>query len=109
MPFKSFVAHAFTPVAIRAHAPRSPGVYGISSAKEWIYIGEADDIQNMLMPHLSDGNSLLMARHPTGFVFEMCHPAMRAARQDRLVMEYEPICNRSWDQHQSGARDRKQG
>ena len=105
MPFKSFNAHSFTQSAIVMHAPAGPGVYGITSAKEWIFIGEADDIRNSLLEHLKDNGSLLLARHPTGFVFELCHAALRMSRQDQLVMEYEPICNRHWDPMQRSAKE----
>ncbi len=107
MPFQNFVAHAFTPHTIRALAPQSPGVFGISSAREWIYIGESDNIQQALLLLFAGNSSPLMARQPTGFVFELCHAAVRTARQDRLVMEYEPVCNRTWDQasaRQDGTR-----
>lgn len=105
MPFKSFNAHSFTQSAIVTHAPASPGVYGITSAKEWIFIGEADDIRNSLLEHLKNSGSLLLARHPTGFVFEQCHAALRMARQDQLVMEYEPICNRHSDHQQRNVKE----
>ncbi len=101
MPFQNFVAHAFTPPTIRALAPQSPGVFGISSAREWIYIGESDNIQQALLLLFAGDSSQFMARRPTGFVFEICHAAARAARQDRLIMEYEPVCNRPWHQAHS--------
>lgn len=66
----------------------------MSNAREWIYIGESDDIQAALLSHLQETDSALMKKQPTGFVFEVCDPAGRPARQDRLVFEYEPACNR---------------
>ena len=75
-------------------APIASGVYGISNAREWIYIGEADDIQGALLAQLADVHTSLMKREPTGFVFEMCQRAHRPIRQDRLILEYEPVCNR---------------
>ena len=76
-----------------------PGVYGISNAGEWIYIGEADNIREALARHLRESNTPLLQRQPTGFVFEVCDRAMRSDRQDRLVLEYEPTCNRHWERH----------
>ena len=93
MPFKRIIPHPFLPAAIRTYAPALSGVYGISSALEWIYIGEADDIRDALLRHLQDPASSLMKRHPTGFVFEVCEQAARLARRDRLVQEYGPCCN----------------
>jgi hypothetical protein len=84
--------------AVSAYAPATSGIYGISNSREWIYIGEADDIQAALFDHLQERETPLMNRQPTGFVFETCDRARRLARQDRLVLEYEPTCNR----HSSG-------
>ena len=99
MPFDQFVPIPFTLQAIGTHAPTTSGVYGISNAREWIYIGEANDIQGALFQHLQDLNTSLMKRKPTGFVFETCYGARRSARQDRLVLEYEPVCNRQSAAH----------
>src|ERR1700675_1842355 len=95
MPFDQLMPRPFTSGAIQMYAPNVSGVYGISNAREWIYIGETDNIQGALLHHLRDPGASLMKRQPTGFVFEICDEARRSARQDRLVLEYEPVCNRS--------------
>ena len=94
MPFEQFTPRSFTPVSVRANAPAASGIYGISNAQEWIYIGESDNIQASLLHDLQKGSSALLKRSPTGFVFELCSAAQRRARQDRLILEYEPLCNR---------------
>lgn len=94
MPFEQFVPRSFTPVSVRANAPTASGIYGISNAREWIFIGETDNIQASLLNDLHLGNSALLNRLPTGFVFELCGAAERRARQDRLILEYEPVANR---------------
>ena len=94
MPFEQITPRAFTLQGVQTYAHVASGVYGISSAREWIYIGETDNIQGALLDHLQDSNSSIMKRQPTGFVFEVCGGTGRSARQDRLVFEYEPICNR---------------
>ena len=99
MPFDQFVPRNFTPYSVQTYAPITSGVYGISNAREWLYIGESDNIQSSLLTHLQDLKTSLMKRAPTGFVFEVCDQARRSARQDRLVLEYEPTCNR----HAAGA------
>jgi hypothetical protein len=78
---------------VRANAPSVSGIYGISNAREWIFIGETDDIQASLLHDLQAASALLK-RSPTGFVFERCGSAERRGRQDRLILEYEPVCNR---------------
>jgi hypothetical protein len=94
MPFEEFTPRSFTPVSVRANAPAVSGIYGISNAREWIYIGESDNIQASLLHDLQEGDSALLKRFPTGFVFELCDAAERRSRQDRLILEYEPVCNR---------------
>jgi len=99
MPFNQFTPRKFTTEAIHTYAPVASGVYGLSNAREWIYIGETHDIQSALLTHLKSLRTPLMKREPTGFVFEVCGEAQRSSRQDRLVIEYEPACNRQAQQH----------
>ncbi len=94
MPFNQLIPQALTPVIVYAQAPTASGVYGISNAREWIYIGETDNIRGALLAHLQDCGAPVMQRQPTGFVFEVCEQARRPARQDQLVLEYGPRCNR---------------
>lgn len=94
MPFEQFIPRPLNRVAVDRYAPATSGVYGISNAREWIYIGETDDLQGTLLAHLQEPDTPLMKRQPTGFVFEVCDHAARPARQDHLVLEYEPTCNR---------------
>jgi hypothetical protein len=101
MPFEQSTPRAFTSVSIRANAPAASGLYGISNALEWIYIGESENIRDSLLTHLRELDTRLLKSRPTGFVFEICNRAERPARQDRLVFEYEPTCNR----HGTWSRD----
>jgi hypothetical protein len=96
MPFEQFTPRSFTPVSVRANAPSASGIYGISNAREWIFIGESDNVQASLLRELQRSDSALLKRGPTGFVFELCDVGERRARQDRLILEYEPVCNRRW-------------
>jgi len=93
MPFDQPIPRSFASRSIQTYAPAASGVYGISNAREWIYIGQADNIQGTLLAHLRELDTSLMNRKPAGFVFEICDEAGRSARQDRLVLEYEPTCN----------------
>ncbi len=92
MPFDQPFPRSFTAASVREHAPPLSGVYGISNADEWIYIGETDNIQDALLGHLRGMNTALLKRQPTGFVFEICDRAKRPGRQNRLVFEYAPTC-----------------
>lgn len=84
-----------TATSVRTNAPASPGIYGLSNAREWIFIGESDNIQASLLEHLQQGYSAMMKKLPTGFVFEVRDSAGRAARREQLVFEYEPWWNRT--------------
>jgi hypothetical protein len=101
MPFNQPMPRPLQHVAIDAFAPTASGVYGLSNAREWIYIGETDNIKGALINHLRDVATPVMKLLPTGFVFEVCDRARRPSRQDRLVLEYEPTCNRP-DRHSPG-------
>jgi hypothetical protein len=94
MPFDNCPGYAFSTVSIRNNAPPFSGVYGLSNDHEWVFVGVADDIRAALLDHLREAGTLLKMRLPTGFKFELCNSNARLARQDRLVLEMEPVCNR---------------
>ena len=87
--------HRFSVASIRTYAPSAPGVYGLSNAMEWIYIGAADDIQGALLSYFDPPERQLMRFEPSGFVFEVCSAQDHGSRVRRLVTEYSPACNRS--------------
>ncbi len=95
MPFENSLAHAFKTSSVRNHAPVASGVYGISNSREWIFIGQTDNIQGELLAHLQQTGSSLLTRQPKGFVYELCTSGVRLSRHDSLVTEYSPVCNRS--------------
>jgi hypothetical protein len=93
MPFEQRIPKQFMPASVRTYVPAVSGLYGISSAREWIFIGHSDNIQQSLLDHLTAQADWLARRGPQGFVFEVCEPSRRAARRDALVREYAPACN----------------
>jgi hypothetical protein len=93
MPFEQLIPRPFTTAGIEIYAPVQSGIYGISNASEWIYIGETDDIRDALTQHLRAKDTALMMHRPAGFVFEVCVPAQRTRRQHSLIVEYSPACN----------------
>ena len=93
MPFERILPRSFNPSSVRNFAPAASGVYGLSNSREWIYIGESDNIQAALFEHLSNPDSELMRRGPKGFVLESCDRTTRLARQERLIAEYRPLHN----------------
>jgi hypothetical protein len=94
MPFMNQLTLAFTALSVRKNAPPLSGVYGLCCAREWIYVGHTDNIQDALLRHLMEALPGEEAAPPTGFTFELCSLGARVARQDRLVRELEPARNR---------------
>jgi hypothetical protein len=94
MPFDGFVPHAFSLVSVQKNAPPLSGVYGLSNAREWILVGETDNIKTALLMHLQETHTPLLEREPTGFIFELCVSYNRVARQQGLIQEYQPVFNR---------------
>jgi len=96
MPFENHGSRAFTVTSVLNNAPAASGVYGLSNAREWIYVGEGANLQGCLLAHLR-GDDPDLARTPTGFTYELSRPGDRIARQNRLVLELAPVHNRRMD------------
>jgi hypothetical protein len=94
MPFAHYVARSFTAALVQREAPACCGLYGLSNAREWLYVGVADNIKATLMEHLRERNTFLADQHPTGFTFEECPSGNLIARRDCLILELEPVGNR---------------
>ena len=97
MGFASEKGYVFSESGIAQYAPRKSGVYGIYKNGEWIYIGEAKDIEARLYEHVrleSDQSARIWRRQPTGFIFELCDgERARKAREAQLIAELAPTCN----------------
>jgi hypothetical protein len=94
MPFGNHGNRSFTAKSIGNNAPPASGVYGLADARQWIYVGEAGDIQAELLKHLQNPGSFLRQHPPSGFTFELTTAGQRIERQNQLVSELEPIGNR---------------
>ena len=92
MPFENCSPRVYTVHTVQRNAPAASGVYGLSNAQEWIYIGETDNIKADLLGHLAEKDTAITRRRPTGFSFELSPPYNRIARQDRLITELSPAC-----------------
>jgi hypothetical protein len=90
MGFQNAVVRVFTADSIARTAPTSPGVFGISNSREWLYVGAADNIQAQLLDAL---HSSLLRDEPTpaGFSWEACAPVNCTARCHALIVELHPI------------------
>jgi hypothetical protein len=92
LPFEPFYPRKFSVASVSMYAPGQPGVYGLSNAKQWVFIGEADNIRTALLEQFDRGDEAIRRMNPTGFVFEVCPPGTRSVRRDRLIAEYSPAC-----------------
>ena len=93
MSFSNCGACSLNAVSVQKNAPEHSGVYGLSNSEEWLLVGEGENIRAMLLDHLKETGTVLKARNPTGFTFELCSPNKRMARQAALVRELKPRCN----------------
>jgi predicted GIY-YIG superfamily endonuclease len=81
-------------VSVDKNVPAASGVYGLSNARQWIYVGETADIHAELFKHLQHPNTFLKGHSPSGFTYELSPAQYRAERRNQLVSELEPIGNR---------------
>ncbi len=96
MPFEHHGSRAFTVTSVLKNAPPASGVYGLSNAREWIYVGESANLQSCLLAHLRGADPAL-AGTPTGFTYELSRSVDRVARRNRLALELDPVRNRRSD------------
>lgn len=94
MPFENHGSRAFTRVSVGRNAPAASGVYGLSNASRWIYVGETANIQSELLRHLQDPPAFLADHNPSGFTYELSSVESRRERQNQLVTELAPVGNR---------------
>jgi hypothetical protein len=91
--FGKFSCFSFTYSSVRQNAPQCSGVYAISNASEWLFVGLADNLQSALHQHLMEVGTVLRSKGATGFTFEACDSGARQALLERLVTELRPACN----------------
>jgi len=85
---------ALTRPSILANAPNASGVYAVLNPQKWIYIGQTGNIRARLLEHFDGDNQCITLAQPTEFQFETCPVGQRFARQDALIHELEPFCNK---------------
>lgn len=83
--------YSFAREAIRAHAPAASGVYGLYNFDYQLFIGEAENIRQALLRHLSDDNVRSRRFQPSGFNFKTCPAELRKSNAEALIQIYHPI------------------
>jgi excinuclease UvrABC nuclease subunit len=94
MPFEYHGNRSFTATSVDKNAPAASGVYGLSDARQWLYVGETANIQAELLRRLQSPDAFLKEHAPSGFTFELSAAEHRMDRQNRLIFELDPIGNR---------------
>ena len=59
MPFANHGNRSFTMISVEKNGPAASGVYGLSNASQWIYVGETANIHAELCKHLQHPNTFL--------------------------------------------------
>jgi hypothetical protein len=80
-------------MAVDKNAPAASGVFGLSNAFQWIYVGETANIQAELRRLLHDSSQLLRDHIASGYTFELSSAEHRVERQSQLVRELHPVGN----------------
>jgi hypothetical protein len=93
MPYDGGQTYTFAFQAVQEKAPRASGVYTLFTARKWVYVGEADDIQQSLFHHLNAPDPRMARCGPLSFSFETAPAAERGSRQRALVAALAPVCN----------------
>ena len=104
MPFENCVARVYTVASVWQNAPPSSGIFGLSNARGWLFVGETDDIRGSLLELLEDSASAPLSAGATGFSYELRGPGDRARRHSQLSLELRPAHVRV--QVQVGSRGR---
>jgi hypothetical protein len=84
-------SESFTREAILAAAPSTSGVYGLFNFDCQVFIGESANIQAALLRHESETDFQSGHLRPTGFTFEPCAAALRAAKAAELIARFRPV------------------
>lgn len=87
------ISRPFARSSILIHAPECGGIYGISNAREWICMGQTDNLCLRLTSLLESPGQVLSSHEPTGFSFEICDDSQRNSRLARLSGQYRPACS----------------
>ena len=94
MPWNGTTGFPFNRQSVTASAPEASGVYALFNNGIWVYIGEAQNIKDRLLQHLTKSHSLLIERaNPQWFAWELVFGVYRIARQNQLILELKPSSN----------------
>jgi cell division septation protein DedD len=82
---------SFTRESILASAPPSSGVYGLVNFDRQMFIGESDNIREVLLRHENETDFKSHGLKPTGFAFELCGAESRKLWAGELIARFQPV------------------
>ena len=92
VPHEDGNTYAFGYRAVQDKAPNMSGVYVIHNRRQWLYVGESEDVKASLFGHLNTPGPCTARPGPLSFEFEVVPAAERADRQQALVAALAPVC-----------------
>jgi len=93
MPFAQQTPRAFNRVNIEVIRMGQLGVYGLFKEGVWVYVGKGD-IRKRLLDHLNGDNPCIVGARPTYWVDEICVDPVMSSREQQLILECNPSCNK---------------
>ena len=87
--------YPFTEEGIQQNAPIDGGVYLIHSDSEWVYAGQASNLDRRLKEHFrgTSDQSRCIHRHDAKFFRYEVIAGDRDDREEELINRYKPKCN----------------
>ena len=82
--------HPFEGAIVETSVPAVPGVYGLHTQRQQLFVGAAADLRAALLLHWNGLGNLFLGRQPTHFSFEVCGADARAQRAQQLIAEHRP-------------------
>ncbi len=92
MPLNHPNVYQFSEKSVEMNAPPAPGLYGLLSSEDWIYVGESDNIRARLLGHLRGDNACISLRQPPFFTYVIA-PDHTVSRQNKMIRQLNPRCN----------------
>ncbi len=93
MAYEPGQTYAFLYQGVEEKAPNASGIYTIYTSRQWVYVGETEDIRQSLFGHLNEPTACMGQFGPLSFSFELVPREARITRYQALVNELEPVCN----------------
>ena len=93
MAFEGLPAYIFTAQGIREGALEQSGVYAIFTPRQWVFIGDADNVRQALFDLLNIPHECIHSQQPLSFSWEGVSRSDCESRREALIANLQPRCN----------------